>query len=621
MINKYIIYGVPLFILFFIILSYTSIRQIEISLLTWKDIIIIFSIAIVSIFTFLFFNLFNNCPSQCSLNGDCNIFTQTCSCHPGFSGSDCSNIVCPKNCSYNGTCNPDGTCTCYNGFFGNDCSEILCPNNCSLNGTCDYKTGTCTCLKGWKGTDCSTPDFECINNCSQNGTCNRSNGTCSCKDNWEGIDCSIPIKNYSLIIFISIAVVIFIIILIVFFIYRKSPEQILRREASDRFDPVRLTHDTRTEYLRRMEATRLMEIDRLRTETEQIEAARLADIERRRSEAETHAEVEKLRLEAEQRERENEENKLNALRNLKLKGEQHRINIINKRNTMILKAIEARRLESERQAQADRQKLESQQESDRQKLEAQQEADRKRLAAMQLYAQRRAESIIPEVPAAIVPEISAEIVPERLNYNRNILAAYLENQRREDDRLRQEATRVEAEREIVDNFNELPEIDERFIINDVDEVRIPTVYEEEKKEGDIDEIENELNPGGGDIEISGLDQSLINPYQGLERNLMNEGNDLMNNTEILNELEALNPAPAIRTQTRQESLDNAVKNLDMKIGKINPQEKIRALRVATGLSNNANRMLRLARLTGKNIANAELNQKRRFEYLQFLNSL
>lgn len=55
------------------------------------------------------------CPKNCSGQGDCS--GDTCTCHPGYKGKDCSDIVCPNNCSQNGNCIND-QCECFQDFKG-----------------------------------------------------------------------------------------------------------------------------------------------------------------------------------------------------------------------------------------------------------------------------------------------------------------------------------------------------------------------------------------------------------------------------------------------------------------------------------------------------------------------
>ncbi|KAH6639059.1 hypothetical protein C7974DRAFT_125616 [Boeremia exigua] len=57
-------------------------------------------------------------------------------------------------CSNNGFSQSNSTCSCFPGFSGTDCSEITCQNDCSGHGSCDGPN-VCKCEAGWAGPDCS----------------------------------------------------------------------------------------------------------------------------------------------------------------------------------------------------------------------------------------------------------------------------------------------------------------------------------------------------------------------------------------------------------------------------------------------------------------------------------
>lgn len=68
-----------------------------------------------------------HCESQitekCSKSGFATS-NSTCSCFPGFSGSDCSKVKCENDCSGGGTCIGPNVCKCKDGRAGPDCSFV-----------------------------------------------------------------------------------------------------------------------------------------------------------------------------------------------------------------------------------------------------------------------------------------------------------------------------------------------------------------------------------------------------------------------------------------------------------------------------------------------------------------
>ncbi len=121
-----------------------------------------------------------------------------------------------RGCKNNGTCVAPDTCECHDGWSGTDCSITICPNGCYNGGACTLP-GICTCAKGWSGEGCSIP--LCAQECNNGGECVAPD-VCRCKQwestwvdgregggnplfrkpsgepqltGWTGYDCSVPI--------------------------------------------------------------------------------------------------------------------------------------------------------------------------------------------------------------------------------------------------------------------------------------------------------------------------------------------------------------------------------------------------------------------------------------------
>ncbi|ETW04186.1 hypothetical protein H310_04531 [Aphanomyces invadans] len=140
--------------------------------------------------------------TQCSGQGILMV-DGSCSCNPGFSGSDCSLKDCPLHngveCNGRGSCDRrSGTCRCDAAYTGLSCSELLCPvvtsdkflgDQCSGHGACNGALGTCTCSDGYTGKAC-----ECVpgcTSCSNGGSCDCLTGSCVCPSGFFGAKCEL----------------------------------------------------------------------------------------------------------------------------------------------------------------------------------------------------------------------------------------------------------------------------------------------------------------------------------------------------------------------------------------------------------------------------------------------
>ncbi|XP_066299150.1 fibropellin-3-like [Branchiostoma lanceolatum] len=128
----------------------------------------------------------------------------TCSCAPGFQGTNCETDIdeCASNpCQNMGICTdlPNSyTCSCAPGFQGTNCETETagrCASNpCENGATCvDIPNSyICSCAPGFLGTNCQVDMYECASGpCQNGGTCiDLANSyTCSCAPGFQGTNC------------------------------------------------------------------------------------------------------------------------------------------------------------------------------------------------------------------------------------------------------------------------------------------------------------------------------------------------------------------------------------------------------------------------------------------------
>ncbi|EAL72867.1 hypothetical protein DDB_G0271034 [Dictyostelium discoideum AX4] len=186
------------------------------------------------------------CPSNCSNQGTCNIFTNKCECFNGFANDDCSGIQCnpSANCNGNGICDTSmGKCNCDINWASSDCNttnhyvssviststsggvvtllgmfgdthnnplikigELTCLPIIKINSTmiqCEIgpgkghkavqvtQNGITWYGNGFKYYETALP---CPSQCSSHGHCDTTTGICKCDSKWSGIDCAIEIQ-------------------------------------------------------------------------------------------------------------------------------------------------------------------------------------------------------------------------------------------------------------------------------------------------------------------------------------------------------------------------------------------------------------------------------------------
>ncbi|KAI8737995.1 multiple epidermal growth factor domains protein 6, partial [Biomphalaria glabrata] len=153
-----------------------------------------------------------NCSSvcQCDVNNslDCDDVNGTCTCEPGWNGTNCDQDI--DECAINATVctnsnenchnlNGSAECVCETGYYrptaGASCQVCNathygynCEHQCTcVEGNtldCNDVNGTCTCKSGWNGTNCDLDIDECVTNTSyctgHAETCHNLNGTAEC---------------------------------------------------------------------------------------------------------------------------------------------------------------------------------------------------------------------------------------------------------------------------------------------------------------------------------------------------------------------------------------------------------------------------------------------------------
>ncbi len=159
--------------------------------------------------------------SNCTSSRD----SYTCSCDPGYYGTDCSmtsdtsSSICSSNpCLHGGTCtltggNDEYICQCSNGFTGSNCEiniDDCNPDPCLNGGTCQDRIGgyicNCTeegvtgnscevfCPAGQEGEFCErTIQYCTVSSCLNNGTCIEVTGAsaCQCPQTHTGARCEL----------------------------------------------------------------------------------------------------------------------------------------------------------------------------------------------------------------------------------------------------------------------------------------------------------------------------------------------------------------------------------------------------------------------------------------------
>uniref|UniRef100_A0A2C9JEB6 Uncharacterized protein n=1 Tax=Biomphalaria glabrata TaxID=6526 RepID=A0A2C9JEB6_BIOGL len=153
-----------------------------------------------------------NCAHQCTCmmtnTADCNDVNGTCTCKPGWTGTNCDQDIdeCAINSSFctnsNESChnlNGSAECICKVGYYrpttgdacqacdsthwGQNCSNV-CQCDISNSLDCNDVNGTCSCKTGWNGTNCDQDIDECAINSSfctnSNESCHNLNGSAEC---------------------------------------------------------------------------------------------------------------------------------------------------------------------------------------------------------------------------------------------------------------------------------------------------------------------------------------------------------------------------------------------------------------------------------------------------------
>ena len=158
--------------------------------------------------------LVNNCASSPCLNGGActnGPNSYACGCALGFTGTNCEiNIddCASAPCRNGGVCQ-DGvgsyTCHCAPGYTGTNCETLI--NNCAAvpcqnGGTCTSGVAsyTCACPAGFTGVNCENNIDDCVGNACQNGaTCidGINAYTCSCPPDWGGAHCELNLNSCS----------------------------------------------------------------------------------------------------------------------------------------------------------------------------------------------------------------------------------------------------------------------------------------------------------------------------------------------------------------------------------------------------------------------------------------
>ena len=133
------------------------------------------------------------CTQTCQNSGTCNTVNGTCTCKPGYTGTQCETPTCASPCLNKGKCSSPNTCTCPATYTGPQCQTAVCTSRCLNGGTCT-SPDKCTCADGWEGLQCEIA--KCTSECFNEGKCSSPN-KCTCPATYTGAQCQTPVCNPS----------------------------------------------------------------------------------------------------------------------------------------------------------------------------------------------------------------------------------------------------------------------------------------------------------------------------------------------------------------------------------------------------------------------------------------
>jgi hypothetical protein len=150
-------------------------------------------------------------PAPCQNGASCSsgLYTYTCACAPGFTGTNCEINIddCAGSPCQNGGACTDGansyTCACAPGYTGSQCQTDIdecAAAPCQNGATCTDQVNAyaCTCLPGFTGTNCQVNINDCAGSpCQNGGSCTDgvNSYTCACAPGFTGANCQTNVDD------------------------------------------------------------------------------------------------------------------------------------------------------------------------------------------------------------------------------------------------------------------------------------------------------------------------------------------------------------------------------------------------------------------------------------------